>query len=200
MSVSIIVGTFGDQEHWGKIAQRALSSAEMQTVPAEVLHSHHDTLQLARNAGAGVAKGEWLIFLDADDELDPKYVESMLAGTGTLRQPATLGIVDGKEDPFPVVIPKKNLLDGNYMVIGTMCRHDLFDEVGGFHDYPIYEDWDLWIRMWIAGAVPEPCPEAIYRVHVRQDSRNNQDRDTQVKYYNQIRSRHLPVARAKRLV
>lgn len=200
MSVSIIVGTYGDRAVWHQLACRAISSAEKQTVPAQIIYVHGSTLQDARNVGAERAEGDWLIFLDADDELDPKYVEAMLAGKGDLRQPATLGIVDGKEDPFPVVIPKKPLLDGNYMVIGTMCRRDLFEQVGGFHDYPIYEDWDLWIRMWIAGAIPEPCPEAIYRVHVQQESRNNQDRNIQVKYYNQIRNRHLPVARAKRLV
>jgi glycosyltransferase involved in cell wall biosynthesis len=199
MTVSIIVSTFGDRSIWHPLACRAIGSAEKQTVKSQVIYVHGASLQDARNAGAARAEGDWLIFLDADDELDPGYVEAMEAGTGDLRQPATLGVVDGREDPFPVVIPKKPLLDGNYMVIGTMCRKDLFGQVGGFDDWPIYEDWDLWIRMWLLGAVPAPCPEAIYRVHVQQEGRNSQDRATQVKYYNAIRQKHLPVARAKRL-
>jgi len=194
MDVSIVVGTFGDLDVWGSIAERALASASIQTTPAEVVHSHADTLKEARNHGAAIAKGEWLIFLDADDELDPKYVEAMLASEGDLRQPATLGVVDGKEDDYPVVIPPRVLIDSNYLVIGTMCRKADFLAVGGFDDFDMFEDWDLWLRMVLNGAVPVPCPEAIYRVHVSPNSRN-QTMNSQV--YAQIRNRHMAAWRAK---
>lgn len=199
MTVSIIVGTFGDLEHWGKVAERALASAHAQSSPAEVIWSHAVSLQEARNSGAAKAGGDWLVFLDADDELDPGYVEAMEAGIGDLRQPSTIGEVDGRLDAAPVLIPKKRLLEGNYMVIGSMCRHDQFDAVGGFDDWPIYEDWDLWIRLWLNGAILAPCPKAIYRVHVNASGRNNQERATQLKYYHAIRNKHVSVARAKRL-
>lgn len=195
VNVSIIVGTFGDLNVWGPIAERALASASTQTTPAEVIHSHSsDSLQDARNHGAAIAKGEWLIFLDADDELDSRYVEAMLAGSGDLRQPATLGVVNGKEDDFPVVIPQRTLIDANYMVIGTMCRKKDFQAVGGFGDYEIFEDWDLWLRMVLNGAVPMPCPGAIYRVHVYPNSRNK-NMNSQV--YAEIRNRHMPAWRAR---
>ena len=35
-----------------------------------------------------------------------------------------------------------------------------------------YEDWDLWLRCWLARGTVEAIPEAVYRAHVRNDSRN----------------------------
>lgn len=190
--VTVIIPVYGDVERWGLLAERALASALNQSAPAaDVVVSVADTLQEARNRPASAAETEWLCFLDADDELDPRYLEAMLAGSGDLRQPATLGVVEGREDPFPVVIPAKPLLDGNYIVIGALVRREIFERAGGFIELPAYEDWDLWIRCWLEGAVITTCPEAIYRVHVRPDGRNQLDREAAVRSYNFIRNRYV---------
>lgn len=190
--VTVIIPIFGDVDHWTPMAVRAQRSAWAQTVePVSVVISVADTLSVARNRAAGAARTEWLCFLDADDELDPGYIEAMLCGTGDLRQPATLGVVDGVEDAFPVLIPSKPLLDGNYIVIGAFVRREIFESAGGFTELPAYEDWDLWIRCWLHGAVITTCPDAIYRVHVRPDSRNQLDREAAVRSYNFIRNRYV---------
>lgn len=202
MDVTIIIGTYGDEAVWGVWAQTAVESARQQSVQSEILHVHAPTLAQARNVGASEAKGKWLVFLDADDTLDEKYVENMLSAAEpkTLMQPATLGVVDGREDPFPVVIePAASLLDRNHMVIGTMLERDLFIDAGGFREWSMYEDWDLWLRCWINGATWKPVPGAIYRVNVRTDGRNNQSRDAQVAVYNQIRNELMPLARERGL-
>ena len=204
MSISVIISTFGDTQVWLPLAQRAIASCARQTLaPEDVLYNHGDTLQEARNRGAAQARGEWLCFLDADDELDARYVEVMTNAVGrldepALLQPSTLGVVDGREDQHPVLIPSKPLLDGNFMVIGTLVRRDQFLRVGGFHDYPLYEDWDLWIRCWLDGAQLVAVPSAIYRVHVREGSRNNQERKLQLDTYNRIREKHRRARRRRR--
>lgn len=191
MSVAVIIPVFGDPAYWTPLADRAAASAENQTVkPEVVMISRAHDLKTARNSAAEVCDSEWLVFLDADDELDPNYLEAMLNASGDIRQPATLGVVDGKEDPFPVVLPAKPLIEGNYIVIGAMVRREEFILAGGFRDYPIYEDWDLWIRLVLRGASVQSVPAAIYRVHVREDSRNNQDRQIQLQYYQTIRDSH----------
>jgi hypothetical protein len=61
---------------------------------------------------------------------------------------------------------------GNWLVIGTVARTEALVEVGGFRDFDVYEDYDLWVRCWQDGASIQPIPQAVYRAHVRPDSRN----------------------------
>jgi glycosyltransferase involved in cell wall biosynthesis len=188
-SVAVIIATFGGED-WLKKRDRAALSVEMQTkYPSEIIRFHGETLQEARNQAARLAMSDWLIFLDADDQLDKDYVRNMRHGSGDIRQPSTLGVVDGVEDDVPVLIPKRDLIEANYIVIGAMCRRDLFMEVGGFRDLPCLEDWDLWIRMVLAGAEVKPCPDAIYRVGVNPNSRN-QNKTAHAKTYAEIRSKY----------
>lgn len=173
ITVGVIIPSYGDKEVWDEFASRAVASVEAQTRPPnEILRIHADSLYEARNQGLEQSMSDWLICLDADDELDRHYIEAMLTVPGDIRQPATLGVVDGHEDNYPVLIPKKPLFEGNYIVIGAMFRRKLALEVGGFRDLPAFEDWDLWARMVMNGARVGECPSAIYKVHVRKDSRN----------------------------
>lgn len=201
--IAVCIGTFGDYERWATIAtSRAIPSAHNQTAKAAIVRwVHSASLAEARNQAAEHAircyDPEWLCFLDADDELDAGYLAAMDKAASHLNgdfllQPATLGIhPDGRTDVEPVVIPPKPILDGNFMVIGTLVKAEQFVKVGGFADWPIYEDWDLWIRCSLAGASHQPVPDAIYRVHVNPASRNNGERAEQVRVYNQIRAQYL---------
>lgn len=200
-SIGVVVATFGDEARWGPLADRALRSVARQTVvPDNVVRVHADTLMDARNDGAELAGTDQLVFLDADDELDPGYVGAMRTAylaalcrsdhRTFLLQPATLDVTDGVEAPAPVLLPQRPLLEANFMVIGTMVSTELFFEVGAFRDWPLYEDWDLWIRCWLAGAGLAQVPGAVYRVSVARGGRNLPDRETQVRYYNEIKGQY----------
>lgn len=172
MTVGIVVATYGDWDLDDPRTQRALASAFNQTAEATVVYSHRETLAEARNSGAKETGADWLVFLDADDELHEYYVQEMTKIDGDIRQPSTLGIVDGVPDEAPVLIPETDITRSNYIVIGAMCNADLFYKVGGFAEYPMFEDWHLWWSMKKAGATIAKCPNAIYKVHVNPDSRN----------------------------
>jgi glycosyltransferase involved in cell wall biosynthesis len=198
--ITVCIGTFGDEQVWSALAHdRAMVSVDRQTLrPDNLIWSHGPDLHSARNDAASRARTEWLCFLDADDELDPHYLEAMtqaiteLDMADWLLQPATLGVhPDGHEDADAVLIPPKPLLDGNFLVIGTLVRRAQFERLGGFCDFPLYEDWDLWLRCFLDGASVHQVPGAIYRVHVNATGRNSADRALQVRIYQQIRNRHL---------
>lgn len=181
MDVTVCIGTYGDNS-WRNLAQdRAAESAQ-----APLIHVHATDLCTARNQAAEEASSEWLCFLDADDELAPGYFDAMEQGSADLRGPAVKYIVNGMARP-PKLWPEMDLTQGNYLVIGTLIRKDMFDRVGGFRDYPLYEDWDLWLRCHLAGASIELIPDAIYVAHARKDSRNRApDRATRLHWHKQI--------------
>ena len=186
LKVGVVIGTFGDITKCNSLALNAVKSAEDAGVD-KVIWMHRGTLHEARNAGAKMLDTEWLIFLDADDELDEGYIDAMLEGEGDIRKPSTLGVYpDGSEDDAPTMIPEKDLDRANHIVIGAMCRAELFWKVEGFRDYPVLEDWDLWRRMCRAGATVGEVPDAVYRVHVNPDSRNS-NQDLHDRVYQQIR-------------
>jgi glycosyltransferase involved in cell wall biosynthesis len=176
VEVTVVIGTYGEQ-HWADLAeQRARPSAG----DAPVIHVHHETLHEARNAGLALVDTPHVVFLDADDELEPGYLDAMATGTADLRAPA-VRYMHGRHarNPYvPTVAGHRHpctaecLPYGNWLVIGTLAPTQLVRHVGGFRDFTWSEDWDLWVRCWHAGATIEAIPSAVYRAHVRPDSRN----------------------------
>lgn len=181
--VDVVIASYGPIEEWEALIARAVNSIIYQSVRSFQVCQLHDPvgtdLSLVRNQAAAKGSAEWIIFLDADDELSPDYLRAMLEAEGDIRQPSTLGVhPDGHEDDYPVLIPPhpNGLLVGNHLVIGSMIRRSLFNSVGGFREgLPALEDWDLWIRCHLVGAIVGTAPDAIYRVHVRPASRNAPD-------------------------
>jgi len=175
-TVSVIVPTFGDRSVWNPMAMEAVASVcRQKRIPDELIRIHRDNLHKARNEGGFAASSDWLIFLDADDELEPDYIQAMMEGQGDLRWPRVRylsGRVRNEQAlPEAIKLPEKNLLSGNYMVIGTMIRRAQFVKLGGFPDYESWEDWALYLRCWIDKAVIWHCHGAIYRCHQRVGSR-----------------------------
>lgn len=179
MDVTVVVATYGDQS-WQELAEsRAVPSTYGQ---APVIRVHGESLHEARNHGLAQVKTEWVIHLDADDELEPGYVAAMLTGTADMRVPSVRYVTEMQTTRAPMLLRVWGhtdhdchggcLPDGNFMVIGTMVRTELLKRAGGWHDYPWSEDWSTWIRCWKAGGTIETIPDAVYRAHVRRDSRN----------------------------
>jgi glycosyltransferase involved in cell wall biosynthesis len=147
----------------------ALPSAKIQNADEIIiLHDPNGTAASCRNQAIEKAGGEFIICVDADDELEPGYVEAMMRSQGDLRYPSVL-MIPG--EGFPIVLPRKHLLLGNYMVIGTGFRKSLWEQVGGFTEHETWEDWFLFMQMTYVGAVPVLCKDAVYRVHKHAGSR-----------------------------
>lgn len=176
LNVTICVATFGDPE-WQALAEsRAVPSAQSQ---APVVRYHGESLHEARNACLEMVRSEWIVYLDADDELEPGYVTAMEKGSADVRGPMLRFIRNGHPRLWqPRVAGHKHdcstdcMPQGNFMAIGACVRADLLREVGGFEPWPVYEDWALFLRCWKAGASFELVPGAIYRAHVNRGSRN----------------------------
>lgn len=114
----------------------------------------------ARNTGIKAAKGEYIAFLDDDDEWLPTKLEEQLA---VMESDNSIGLVytgthsiyvdDGIEyDSFPEMegnMSRKILLS-NFIGSTTtvMVRKKIFEKVGLFdEELPAIQDYDLWIRI-----------------------------------------------------
>jgi GT2 family glycosyltransferase len=193
LNVSVLVATFGD-DLWKERAERAVASAREQTDNVAHLHAHMGmTLAETRNALGRVASGDWLCFLDADDELEPGYLDAMeAANNGWVYPKLENGWESGvppllvpkvrRVKPFvaesPAIPNKGGWPQVNECVIGTLVSRPLFGRVGGFRDrtddgtvIDLYEDWDLWLRCHDAGA-ELVYTDAVYREHVNPSGRN----------------------------
>lgn len=176
MDVTVAIGTYGSAEWVERAHQRPIKSAVDLGVP--FVHVHGKNLFEARNAALAAVRTEWVCFVDGDDELDRRFFERIELGTADIRAPA-VRYMGGHLGPYvPRVVGHDHqceascLTEGNWIVIGAVARTKVLRYVGGFRDYPMYEDFDLWVRCWKAGASIEAVPGAIYRAYVREDSRN----------------------------
>lgn len=179
MDVTIVIASHGEQTWLNLGTQRAARCAFQLGVP--VIYVHGLTLHGARNAGLAQVETEHVVFLDADDELAPGYIDAMATGSADIRAPAVSYITPNGRARAPYV-PRvaghthactgECLAQGNFIVIGACVRTRVLSDVGGFEAWPMYEDWAIFARCWVAGATVETIPEAVYRAHVRPDSRN----------------------------
>ena len=177
MDLTVVVATFGTED-WRRMGARtAARTFEAHGVPVVVVHG--DTLHGARNDGLARVRTEWACHLDADDEIDAGFVDAVAAGEADVRAPAVRYVRGRTAQPprMPRVAGHRHdceaacLPAGNWLVVGSVVRTELARRVG-WRDWPLFEDWDFWLRCHLAGASFEAVPSAVYRAHVRSRSRN----------------------------
>ncbi len=198
MNVTVVVATYGTRGPFEDLAQnRAVPSAEVQA-PAIHVHLPGGTLAEARNEGLRQVETEFVIHLDADDELEPGYVEAMAKGTADVRVPAVHRIWHGAR---PAHIPKvwghthdctaECLRYGNWIVVGACVRTELVRDIG-WEEFGWSEDWGLWARCYRAGASFERIPEAVYRAYHSRTGRNRVRREVALRWHREIEAAVWP--------
>lgn len=172
-TIGVVVATFGSRE-W---ELRGLEKASLTRATAgadHVISIHADNLAAARNKGAREIGTDYIVFLDADDELCYNYCEVLrgyIEPGNILYQPETRGMYpDGSLDETSNFIPDRNMSESNNLVIGTAVTAQYgveFDSV-----LKALEDWDFFLRMIATGAKVKRCPGMVYLVGVNENSRN----------------------------
>lgn len=143
----------------------------------------HDTnrgASAARNTGIQAAAGEFVAFLDSDDEWLPNCVERRLASFDAAG-PETVVAYAGVRVVPPVKPPRDQYLRGDLSqalvvrnVIGStscvMARRTALLAIGGFDEtLPSCQDWDLYIRLARLGPF-EVVEELLVLYYVHDDS------------------------------
>jgi glycosyltransferase involved in cell wall biosynthesis len=130
------------------------------TLPIQYLKSQGNGVSAARNTGIKLSRGDYIAFLDSDDEWQPQKVQLQVE---FLINYPTLSIVHSNElwrcnDKTVTQLAKHKKYGGRIFekclelcIIGascTMTRRHLFDRYGYFDEtFPTCEDYDLWLRI-----------------------------------------------------
>ena len=160
----------------------------------------------ARNAGIRAAQGEFIAFLDSDDEWLPTKLEKQLRVLGSDDRlslvfcSSSLFSPDGKDlgdiysGHVPTVGPDawKALLVTNFIATpSVVARRAQLLALGCFdQSLKIGEDQDMWIRLALAGDVGFE-PESLVRVHERENSLSNWDLAEQLRYTLPMIEKHI---------
>ncbi len=138
-------------------------------------------LAAARNTGLREVAGPRVCFLDADDIVAPTHAEAMLGAIGDADAVACghALVGPGLEDlgwRVPTLASDtglSRLSEGNRIPVGAVVldiarvRDRLGEEVRFDESLPVVEDWDLWLRMALAGArwaIPVDDALFVYRL------------------------------------
>lgn len=144
------------------------------------IYQENQGLSAARNTGIEHALGQFLAFLDADDEWEPTFLAQCLS---VLQQDKSLGFVYARTffiDPQGHKLPQlggqavagerfreRILMGGFFPVHAAIVRRSALENVGRFDTaLTSVEDWDMWLRVSAQYPVQSiDKPLARYRVY-----------------------------------
>lgn len=144
--------------HHQHLLSAAIASAQAQTIPVDIAVYLDKDLRgagWARNAAAASVDTPFLTFLDADDTLEPTFIEKCLEAY-TKGHYVYTGWTDSKAIMPDAVWPYKG--DG-YHLVTTLIPTAAFKAIGGFDEtLPGHEDADLYFRLRMAGVCGTLAP------------------------------------------
>ena len=147
---------------------------------ALVRHSVNRGLPAARNTGIKQARGDYVLILDADNQLYPHCIDRFVAALEEDRDAAfAYGILERFDRSGPIGLKNKfgwdvqRLRRGNYIDALALIRRNVLDEIGGFcADVRLFgwEDYDLWCSIAALGMRGAHVREIVARYRVSPES------------------------------
>lgn len=142
--------------------------------PVRYVALPHRGVAATRNAGLDAFVGDYVVNLDADDRLDPHFLEKTFSMLSRQRDPAiaycytqcrffgTTDRVSHYPDFDAALLPIRNFILATVLMRGDVARRFRYSE-----DIPYHEDYDYFIKLLSAGyrGVLLDEPLLLYRQH-----------------------------------
>ncbi|WP_134704972.1 glycosyltransferase family A protein [Ammoniphilus sp. YIM 78166] len=178
----------------------------LQKPKTRVIHQENKGLPCARNTGIAAAKGKYILPLDADDTIEPTYIEKAVA---VLESKPGIGFVSAgirhfgdynKEILFPP-INFYSLLFKNEVTVCSMFRKKAWSDVGGYNELMRqgFEDWDFWISLMKRGWLGYRIPEVLFNYRRHGKTMLHYSNKIRKQLFRQIQNNHPELYRKERL-
>jgi len=166
-----------------------------------VIHQSNKGVAQARNAGIDIARGRYILPLDADNKIRELYIKK---GIEILDKYPEVGVVYGNPEYFGEKtgiweVPEFDiiqLLKDNYIDTCAVFRKTVWQDCGGYEpclEIQGHEDWDFWLCVAEKGWKFYHVPEVLFDYRVRAGSLSSRFRNYEIyqksKHY--IYSKHI---------
>lgn len=145
----------------------------------------------ARNQGVSLATGEWLVFLDDDDELAVGYLERIRETVRSVKNCCAVwsgvkvirianNCIRVEERTFPKSYSEQKYLVNDFLStslgFGFSVSKKVFEEIGMFdEEFSVAEDTELFVRLVSNDYVPTPIPGVGVIKHEEHNERLSAD-------------------------
>lgn len=179
----LVIVNDGSTDETAAIARRFADS----DARIALLDQANTGVAVARNNGVAASDTEFIVFLDADDELRPDYLISMDAfiranpNYDFYHPNLTVVTPEGRLAPFsdesdPTSQGFEHLLKGCVIAFGgAVVRADFYRRLEGLRSGIRCEDYDFWLRATAQGGRALYNPEALYVYHQDVTGRRSED-------------------------
>ena len=154
-------------------------------------------LAVARNNGIKEAQGEFILPLDADDKIDPTYIEKAIY---VLQKNPLCALTYGYVQVFGAAdltwytgeYDLRRLKRENIIPSCTFFRRKAWEKVGGYEkDRHQYDDWTYWLKLGSYGFYGKLIPEVLFfhRKHEGDENMTERLKKRHAEYYQKIKDR-----------
>jgi glycosyltransferase involved in cell wall biosynthesis len=164
-------------------------------------YTNQKGVSLARNLAVSLSHGTYLLPLDADDKIDPTYLEKAV---NIMNQNPQISLVYCNAILFGSVNKKWILPDFNYKAMliensifcSALIKKNEFLAVNGYNVNMVegFEDWDFWIKYLANNKKVYKLNDALFYYRIKQHSRNSVlDTKKQLRLRTQIYHNHKDI-------
>ena len=155
-----------------------------------ILNHTNRGLAGARNVGLlAASNGGAVLPLDADDLLHPDY----LARTVPLLTEGVDVVSTAMQyfgERHDLIYPQKTTIAANEMPVTSLIRRSALEAVGGWSEDVMYEDWDLWLKLFKRGGQVAFLNEPLFFYRVGLNRYSEMENKNREKHLQQLRDRH----------